>query len=107
MEVLGKKLNGVLQAGLFLLVFTVPFQAESAWKLVCSDLQAPTPIDNKGRIQECANGTDPVWVEDNIFDVLTLDQNAISLLMGGVLLFYVSGLFFGAIMRLIQRSFPG
>jgi hypothetical protein len=97
-----KKWNGVLQAGLFLLVFTIPFKAESAWNLVCSDSLSPLPLNNKGEVQDCANGTAPVWVESNIFDVLTLDQDAISAIMGGVMAFYVAGLFVGVCMRLFK-----
>jgi hypothetical protein len=88
---------------LFLLVVIIPLKAESAWKLVCPDTIAPTPLNNKGQVQDCASGSAPVWVEDNIFDVLTLDQEAISLIMTGTMAFYASGLLVGAIMRLIQK----
>ncbi|MBF0383189.1 MAG: hypothetical protein HQL69_19375 [Magnetococcales bacterium] len=88
-----------------IIVFAVTYvvDADAAWKLVCSDSLSPQPLNNKGQIQDCANGTQPVWVEDSIFDVLTLDQDAISLIMMGTMAFYISGLFFGACMRLFQR----
>jgi hypothetical protein len=39
----------------------------------------------------------------NPWDIQSLDQDVISAIMTGVLQFYISGLFFGAIIRLYQR----
>ena len=97
------KLIVPLQVGFFLLVSSFVSEAGASWKLICNGTPAPDPIDNKGSLGNCGDGLHPVWIQDSPFDVLTLDQDAISLIMIGTMAFYVSGLFFGAIMRLFQR----
>ncbi|MBF0146704.1 MAG: hypothetical protein HQL84_12005 [Magnetococcales bacterium] len=73
------------------------------WRLICTGEGTPSPITNGGKVQACVDGTMPIWQPEQGLDILSWDQDAISIVMLSTLMFYVAGLGLGAILRLLGR----